>query len=72
MTPPSIHTNQWWFQVSNVTLDEILYLILFNKRVQDSSVGIATEYGLKVRDRIPVGTRFSACQDRPWDPPSLL
>ena len=25
-----------------------------------------------VRDRIPVGTRFSARQDRPWGPPSLL
>ena len=23
-------------------------------------------------DRIPVGTRFSACPDRPWGPPSLL
>ena len=26
----------------------------------------------KVRDGIPVGTRFSARPDRPWDPPSLL
>jgi len=25
-----------------------------------------------VRDRIPVGTRFSAHPDRPWDPVSLL
>jgi len=25
-----------------------------------------------VRDRIPVGTRFSARPDRPWGPPSLL
>jgi len=25
-----------------------------------------------VRDRIPVGTRFSASSDRPWVPPSLL
>jgi len=25
-----------------------------------------------VRDRIPVGTRFSACPDQPWGPPSLL
>ena len=28
--------------------------------------------GWKVRDRIPVGTRFSARPDRPWGPPSLL
>jgi len=35
-----------------------------------SSVGIAT--GWTVRDRIPVGTRFSAHPDWPWGPPSLL
>ena len=28
--------------------------------------------GWTVRDRIPVGTRFSARPDRPWNPPSLL
>ena len=28
--------------------------------------------GWTVRDRIPVGTRFSAHPDRPWGPPSLL
>jgi len=28
--------------------------------------------GWTVRDLIPVGTRFSARPDRPWDPPSLL
>jgi len=28
--------------------------------------------GWTVRDRIPVGTRFSARPDRPWDPLSLL
>ena len=27
--------------------------------------------GWTVRDRIPVGTRFSARPDRPWGPPSL-
>ena len=36
-----------------------------------SSDGIATT-GWTVRDRIPVGTRFSARPDRPWGPPSLL
>ena len=28
--------------------------------------------GWTVRDRIPVGTRFSALPDRPWGPPSPL
>jgi hypothetical protein len=28
--------------------------------------------GWTVRDRIPVVTRFSACPDRPWGPPSHL
>jgi len=28
--------------------------------------------GWTVRDRIPVGMRFSARPDQPWDPPSLL
>ena len=37
-----------------------------------TSFGIATDNGLDVRDRIPVGTRFSAPPDRPWDQPSLL
>ena len=37
-----------------------------------SSVGIATDYCWTVRDRIPVGTRFSARPDRLWGPPSLL
>jgi len=37
-----------------------------------SSVGIQLTTGWTVRDRIPVGTRFSACPDRPWCPPSFL
>jgi len=28
--------------------------------------------GWTVRDRIPMGMRFSARSDRPWGPPSLL
>jgi len=28
--------------------------------------------GWTVRDRIPVGAKFSARPDRPWGPPSLL
>jgi hypothetical protein len=28
--------------------------------------------GRTVRDRILEGTRFSACPDQPWGPPSLL
>ena len=35
-----------------------------------SPVGIATDW--TVRDRIPVGTRFSALPDRPWGTPNLL
>jgi len=37
-----------------------------------SSVGIATDYGLDGRDRIPVGTRLSIRPDRPWSTSSLL
>ena len=37
-----------------------------------SSVGITTDYGLEVRDRIPVVKRFSARPDRHWGPPRLL
>jgi len=40
--------------------------------VPGSSVGVATDYGLEVRDRISVGARFYARPDRPWGPPSLL
>ena len=41
---------------------------------RDSSVGIATRYGLDgPGDRIPVGARFFRPRpDRPWGPPSLL
>jgi len=37
-----------------------------------SSVNKATDYGLEIRDRIPMGTRFFALPERPWRPPSLL
>jgi len=38
-----------------------------------SSVGIVTELpGWTVRDRIPMGTRFSVRPVRLWGPPSLL
>ena len=39
-------------------------------RVAQSVLRLTT--GWTVRDRIPVGTRFSAGPDRPWGPPSLL
>jgi len=44
----------------------------YYKRVSGSSVGLTSDYGLEVRDRIPAGTRFSALPDRPWGPHSLL
>jgi len=34
--------------------------------------GPGSSVGIAVRDRIPVGTKFSARPDRPWGPPSLL
>jgi len=37
-----------------------------------SSVGKRLTTGWMVRDRIPVGTRFSACPERPWSPHRLL
>ena len=37
-----------------------------------SSIGIATDCGLEIRDRIPVATSFSARPDRSWGPPNLL
>ena len=40
---------------------------------RDSSVGIATGYGLEVRGSNPNGGEiFRTCPDRPWGPPSLL
>jgi len=57
----------------------LFILIIYLLQVQihycepGSSVVTATELpGWTVRDRIPVGTRFSARPDRPWGPPSLL
>jgi len=48
-----------------------IYLFIYVKLGRGSSVGMATDYGLEVRDRFPLGTRFSARPDRPWSPPSL-
>ena len=45
------------------------------RRGRDSSVGIATRYGLgRSGDRIPVGgdAIFRTRPDRPWGPSSLL
>jgi len=50
-----------------------LYFLIISVGGPGSSVGIATELpGWTVRDRIQVGTRFSAPPDQPWGPPSLL
>ena len=46
------------------------YVIISVGRVAQSVQRLTT--GWTVRNRIPVGTRFSARPDRPWDPPSLL
>ena len=52
----------------------LIYIIYYcYYRGPCNSVGITTELpGWTVRDRIPVGTRFSARPDRPWGPSSLL
>jgi len=63
-----------------ITWSFMVYIYSSHKRTRiakccgpGSSVGIATELrGWKVRDRMPVGTRFSARPDHPWGPPSLL
>jgi len=49
----------------------ILCSTLFYLCEPGSSVGIAPSRWT-VRDRIPMGTRFSERPDRPWGPPSLL
>ena len=48
----------------------VTYCPIFVGRVAQSVQRLTT--GWTVRDRIPVGTRFSASPDRPWGPPSLL
>ena len=55
----------------NLTSSSQFILFLNTRGGPGSSVGIAT-MGWTVRDRIPVGTRFSARSDRVWGPPSLL
>ena len=55
-----------------------ILILLFNKAIRHCTVGPVAQSvwrlttGWTVRDRIPVGTRFSARPDRPWGPPSLL
>ena len=50
----------------------LIRIVYFKKvgRVAQSVQRLTT--GWTVRDRIPVGTRFSARQDRPWGLPILL
>ena len=53
-------------------------MVSFSSEVSYSNVGPVAQSvqrlttGWTVRDRIPVGTRYSALSDRPWGPPSLL
>ena len=44
-----------------------LYIYIYMERERERLTK-----GWTVRDRIAVGTRFSARPDRPWGPPSLL
>jgi len=46
------------------------HIISFMGQVAQSVWRLTT--GWTVRDRIPVGMRFSACPDQPWGPTSLL
>ena len=58
---------------SGIKKDVIFLCYCYNTIGPGSSVAIPTELpGWTVRDRIPVGTIFSARPDRPWGPPSLL
>jgi hypothetical protein len=56
----------------------IIIIIIIIIRIPDSSVGIATGYGLDDREvgvRVPVGSRiftFPCRPDRLWGPPNLL
>jgi hypothetical protein len=64
-----IRTSFCWIQVFFVFLN-------FPERGPDSSVGIATRYGLDgpgIKTKYPVvGEIFRTFPDRPWGPPSLL
>ena len=57
-------------QLCEILKDFCSVLSLYVGRVAQSTQRLTT--GWTVRDRIPVGTRFSARPDRPWGPPCLL
>ena len=61
------------FRYFNTCTVHLLFCTMTNTcvgRVAQSVQRLTT--GWTVRDRIPVGTRFSPRPDRPWGPPSLL
>ena len=56
--------------VGDIYFIMLKYITVFTFYGPGSSVGIATDYGLDGPGSM--GTRFSACPDRSWGPPSLL
>ena len=69
--PISLNTKHHTVEDSDLSASPIIKAVTDKVSGPGSSVGIATT-GWTVRDRIPVGTRFSARPDRPWGPPSFL
>ena len=59
-----------YFEVKNALLKSVSYVTDCVGRVAQSVWRLTT--GWTVRDRIPMGTRFSARSERSWGPPSLL
>jgi hypothetical protein len=62
-----------WWRLSSSIFSSILYNTRIYLIGHDSSVGIATGYGLdgpEIESRW--GEIFRTCPDRPWGPPSLL
>jgi len=61
---------RWFHFVRCFLLISVRYYFVNVGRVAQSVERLTT--GWTVRDRIPVGTRFSARPDRPWGPPSVV
>jgi hypothetical protein len=67
---------QWYFVCTHMI--KVIVYVKVNDSSRDSSVGIATDYGLDDRAigvRVPVGSRIFTSSRRPyrlWGPPTLL